>query len=72
MQVEANLILDIFNLKANINLTDADRLVLIEKVLVGVYNDGKYNGKIQAITAINNFQADLIESVKLEFNDFGI
>ena len=63
MQAEANLILDIFNLKSNINLTDAERLDLIEKVLVGVYSEGKRNGALQTISKFNQFQTDLMSNL---------
>lgn len=63
MQAEANKILDIFNLKSNINLTDDDRLVLIEKVLLQVYSDGKRNGALQTISKLNQFQTDLMSNL---------
>lgn len=63
MQAEANKILDIFNLKSNINLTDDDRLVLIEKVLLQVYSDGKRNGALQTISKMNQFQTDLMSNL---------
>ena len=63
MQADANKILDIFNLKSNINLTDADRLVLIEKVLQQVYSEGKRNGALQTISKLNQFQTDLMSNL---------
>ena len=63
MQADANKILDIFNLKSNINLTDAERLVLIEKVLQQVYSEGKRNGALQTISKLNQFQTDLMSNL---------
>ena len=63
MQADANKILDIFNLKSNINLTDGERLVLIEKVLQQVYSEGKRNGALQTISKLNQFQTDLMSNL---------